>query len=55
MIGASEGTALSVPDDGFVTQVFLGSGNDQVIELEQLSPLWAPHADTHFEIILGVE
>jgi hypothetical protein len=54
-VGASEGASISVPDDGFVTQVFLGSGADQVIELEQLSPLWVAAKDASFEIVLSVE
>lgn len=55
MRGASGGRGISMPDEGYATQVFLGSGKDHLIELEQLSPLWAPGSDAHFEVILRAE
>ncbi len=53
--GVSTGAELSVPDDGYATQVYLGSGESQLIELEQLSPLWAAGTDARFEVILSVD
>ncbi len=51
--GRSEGPFVGeIPDEGFVTQVYLGSGRSRLIELEQLSPLWAAANDALFEIIL---
>lgn len=51
--GRSEGPFVgAIPDEGFVTQVYLGSGRAPLIELEQLSPLWAAANDALFEIIL---
>ena len=51
--GRSEGPFVgAIPDEGFVTQVYLGSGRSPLIELEQLSPLWAAANDALFEIIL---
>jgi hypothetical protein len=50
--GTGSGEVKATPDDGFVTQVYLGSGENQLIELEQLSPLYAPGGDASFEIVL---
>ena len=51
--GVSTGNVLSTPDEGFVTQVYLGGGESQLIELEQLSPLYPAGADASFEIIVS--
>jgi hypothetical protein len=54
--GATEGRAVTTPDEGFVTQVYLGNDSTPVIELEQLSPTWAAGTDACFELTLeGVE
>lgn len=51
--GRSEGPFVgAIPDEGFVTQIYLGSGRSPLIELEQLSPLWAAANNAVFEIIL---
>lgn len=50
--GATSGRTRSTPDDGYVTQVYLGSGENQLIELEQLSPLFEPGAEARFEMVL---
>jgi hypothetical protein len=50
--GATTGRVVSTPDEGFVTQVYLGSGESPLIELEQLSPLFAAGGDATFEIVL---
>lgn len=50
--GECEGTVAGVPDDGFATQVYLGSGASQLIELEQLSPRWTTGGDAQFEVVL---
>ena len=51
--GSSQGKTISTPDEGYVTQVYLGSGNSQLIELEQLSPLYPPGVEASFEIIVS--
>jgi hypothetical protein len=43
------GTATTNPDAGFFTQVYLG-GTDSFIELEQLSPAFAPDQPVIFEV-----
>lgn len=51
--GAETGNAVSTPDEGFATQIYLGSTRGPVIELEQLSPLFPAGADASFEIIIS--
>jgi hypothetical protein len=54
--GEVEGHAVTTPDEGFVTQVYLGNDNTPVIELEQLSPTWKAGGQARFEMTLeGVE
>ncbi len=49
--GEQTGTVVSGPDAGFFTQVYLG-GPEAVIELEQLSPLFAAGRPARFEMVL---
>jgi hypothetical protein len=44
------GQSAGTPDVGFVTQVYLGRKAEPIIELEQLSDLWAPGVDASFQI-----
>lgn len=54
--GASTGDATTTPDDGFATQVYLGQPvYSPVIELEQLSPLYAAGQVASFEIVIAPE
>lgn len=50
--GREAGAIDAAPDDGFVTQVYLGSPSTPLIELEQLSPAWKPGGDAEFEMIV---
>ena len=50
--GASHGAVDSTPDDGYVTQVYLGSGQSPLIELEQLSTLYVAGGEANFEIVI---
>jgi len=50
--GESAGNALTLPDEGFATQVYLGNDQSPLIELEQLSPLWRAGEDANFEIVI---
>jgi hypothetical protein len=50
--GASTGTTVGDPDEGFHTQVYLSEGHEAFAELEQLSPLFAPGQHARFEIVL---
>lgn len=50
--GAAAGRVVSTPDEGYVTQVYLGSGENQLIELEQLSPLYPPGEPVMFELLV---
>lgn len=53
--GSENGPVLASPDQGFFTQVYLG-GHEPFIELEQLSPVFAPGPAASFGIVLeGVE
>ena len=45
--------AKQEPDDGYFTQVYLGEGSSSLIELEQLSPLYAGGADSFLELELA--
>ena len=49
--GAFTGSAISEPDGGFFTQVYLGA-EEPFVELEQLSPLWKRGTAVAAEIIL---
>ncbi len=49
--GACDGTPAGEPDRGFFTQVYLG-GREPLIELEQLSPLFAAGQPARFEVAL---
>ncbi|HVU17985.1 MAG TPA: hypothetical protein VHD32_13750 [Candidatus Didemnitutus sp.] len=49
--GPRTGKTVGEPDHGYFSQVFLGS-HEPFIELEQLSPLFAPGGTATFEIIL---
>jgi hypothetical protein len=49
--GTLTGTMADEPDRGFYTQIYLG-GDTPLIELEQLSPLFAPKADATFTTVL---
>lgn len=49
--GTQTGQVAGEPDQGFSTQVFLG-GNEPFIELEQLTPLFAPGTPASFEIVI---
>jgi len=51
--GAVSGEVAGEPDQGFLTQVYLG-GREPFIELEQLSPLFAAGQAARFEILLSV-
>jgi hypothetical protein len=53
--GRSEGVSVGTPDEGFVTQIYLGSARSPVIELEQMSPLWAAANNAVSEIILEAQ
>ena len=45
------GAAIGEPDEGFLSQVYLG-GSEAFIELEQLSPLFAAGAPAAFTVVL---
>jgi hypothetical protein len=49
--GGCDGTLAGEPDRGFFTQVYLG-GREPLIELEQLSPLFAAGQPARFEVAL---
>jgi hypothetical protein len=49
--GPSSGTVAAAPDEGFFSQVYLG-GPEPFVELEQLSPLYAPGAPASFATVL---
>ncbi len=51
--GVSSGRVDSTPDDGFVTQVYLSGARAPLIELEQLSPLFARDQQAAFEIVIA--
>jgi hypothetical protein len=50
--GRQIGEAVGEPDAGFYTQVYLSGANESFVELEQLSPLFAPGASARFEMVL---
>ncbi len=52
-VGVSSGRVESTPDEGFVTQVYLSGARAPLIELEQLSPLFARDQEASFEVVLG--
>jgi hypothetical protein len=49
--GIQTGQVVAEPDQGFFTQVYLG-GKEPFIELEQLSPAFAPDTPASFAIVL---
>jgi hypothetical protein len=49
--GACDGSVAGEPDRGFFTQVYLG-GREPLIELEQLSPLFAAGQPARFAVVL---
>lgn len=49
--GTQTGQVAAEPDQGFLTQVYLG-GNEPFIELEQLSPAFIPGEPATFDIML---
>jgi hypothetical protein len=49
---AQSGTPAGEPDEGFFSQVYLSSGEQGFIELEQLSPLFAPGTGASFATVL---
>jgi hypothetical protein len=53
--GASDGSPVGTPDDGYLTQVYLGTSRSALIELEQLSPLWRGGSEAVFEMMLKPE
>lgn len=53
--GGEKGSIHNEPDQGFLTQVYLG-GDEPFIELEQLSPTYANAPGVRFEMVLeGIE
>ncbi len=46
------GMTVGEPDEGFHTQVYLSGGGESFMELEQLSPLFAPRQLARFEVVL---
>lgn len=50
--GVSSGRVVAMPDHGFVTQVYFSSSSAPLIELEQLSPLYARDQEARFEIVI---
>ncbi|MFZ5494585.1 MAG: hypothetical protein ACOZE5_04530 [Verrucomicrobiota bacterium] len=50
--GAQTGEVAGEPDEGFHAQVYLSGAHEAFVELEQLSPLFAPGKPTRFEVIL---
>lgn len=53
--GAAHGASDGTPDEGFVTQVFLGSPAVPLVELEQLSPRWRVGETATFEMVLTLK
>jgi len=51
--GVSSGRVEATPDEGFVTQVYLSGSRAPLIELEQLSPLFARDQSARFEIVIA--
>lgn len=50
--GAQTGEVAGDPDEGFHTQIYLSGAHEAFVELEQLSPLFAPGKPARFEVIL---
>jgi len=50
--GPQTGATVGEPDEGFHTQVYLSNAGESFVELEQLSPLFAPGQNARFEIVL---
>ncbi|HWA84805.1 MAG TPA: hypothetical protein VG710_01170 [Opitutus sp.] len=53
--GVGEGAVVSTPDDGYMTQVYFGSSQAALIELEQLSPLWRAGDPAEFDLVISVQ
>lgn len=51
--GAQSGEVVGEPDEGFHTQVYLSEAGEAFVELEQLSPLFAPGQSARFELVLS--
>lgn len=51
--GKQTGQTVGEPDAGFHTQVYLSGANDAFVELEQLSPRFAPGQKARFELVLS--
>jgi len=51
--GAQTGEEVGQPDEGFHAQVYLSEGREGFVELEQLSPLFAPGKPARFEMVLS--
>ena len=49
--GGQTGKVVAEPDQGFFTQVYLG-GHEALIEMEQLSPLFAVGEPASFAVVL---
>jgi hypothetical protein len=49
--GPSTGAVAAAPDEGFFSQVYLG-GPEPLVELEQLSPMYAPGSPASFATLL---
>jgi hypothetical protein len=50
--GAQSGVVGGEPDEGFHAQVYLSGANEAFVEIEQLSPLFAPGQPARFEMTL---
>lgn len=49
------GMSAKIPDNGFVTQVYLGRSSEPMVELEQLSALSEPGRDASFGVAIEIE
>lgn len=51
--GAQSGEVVGEPDKGFHAQVYLSGNEEPFMEIEQLSPLFAPGRPARFEMVLS--
>lgn len=51
--GAQSGEVVGEPDKGFHAQVYLSDAHEAFVEIEQLSPLFAPGKPARFEMVLS--
>ncbi|AOS44103.1 hypothetical protein Verru16b_01164 [Lacunisphaera limnophila] len=51
--GTQTGAVVGEPDEGFHTQVYLSEEHEAFVELEELSPLFAPGSPARFELVLS--